>query len=261
MHGVAMMPATVAVLMMTAPVVSINPLPTIILVQPQMPENIGAVARAMKNCGFSALRLVKPREAWPHPQALAMAAGADDILHNAEVYSTLADAMADHTLVLATTARPRRIIKPVYSLEQVAPFTRDKTNTGNRVAFVFGAERMGLSNDDVALCDGIITIDLNPAYASLNIAQAVLLVAYQCWQVWRQLPTPTIEEPLATHGAIQHFMVQLEGALLESGFLRVPEKQAAMMRNIRAIVHRAQLRPHEVQTLHGILKSLRVPQT
>ncbi|MEA3028009.1 MAG: tRNA/rRNA methyltransferase [Alphaproteobacteria bacterium] len=154
-----------------------QPGPVVILVEPQMGENIGAAARAMANFGLARLRLVKPREEWPNPQARKMASGADRILDDAVVYDTLEAAVADCSLVLATTARAHDQAKPVIGADEAAQAAAPLVAAGETVGILFGRERIGLENHEVALADRIVTLPVNPAFASLNLGQAVVIVA------------------------------------------------------------------------------------
>src|SRR4051812_34147510 len=162
-----------------------QPGPVVVLVEPQLGDNIGAAARAMANFGLSRLRLVKPRDGWPNPRAWIAASGADRVLDEAELFDTLEAAIADCTLVLATTARAHDQAKPVVDAPEAARMAQPRIAAGQNVAFVFGRERYGLENQEVALADAILTLPVNPAFASLNIAQAVVVVAYE----WFKLAT------------------------------------------------------------------------
>ncbi|HET9174751.1 MAG TPA: RNA methyltransferase, partial [Pseudolabrys sp.] len=156
-----------------------TPAPIVVLVEPQLGENIGAAARAMANFGLARLRLVKPQQGWPNEKARAMAAGADRILDGAVLFDSLNEAIGDCTFVLATTARNHDQAKPVISAEAAASEMTKRVGMGENVAIVFGRERIGLENHEVALADGIVTLPVNPAFASLNLAQAVVIVAYE----------------------------------------------------------------------------------
>jgi len=233
--------------------------PAVILVRPQMGENIGAAARAMFNFGLTELRLTAPRDGWPNEAALAMAAGAEDVARAAEVFDDLPGAIADLSYVVATTARGRDMAKPVFSPSDAARELRRRHASGEKVGMLFGAERSGLSNDDVALADAVVTIPANPAYSSLNLGQAVLLLSYE-WmrsgaapelpQTGRGEAAPAIKAELV--GLFEH----LEEALVRSGFLGIKEKRPAMVRNLRAMLGRAELTDQEVRTLRGIIVSL-----
>ena len=222
--------------------------PAIILVDPQLAENIGTTARAMLNCGLTDLRLVRPRQDWPHEKAVAAASGADSVLEGATVFDTTAEAIADLRYVLAATARGRDMNKSVLTPRAAGKKTRAFSCNGEPSGVLFGRERSGLVNDDVALADAVLTVPLNPAYRSLNIAQAVLLFAYEWFQTGSNLES----ERLVRHGAKPATKEELD----VGGFLRPPEKRPAMMRNIRNMFQRAELMDHEVRTLRGIISAL-----
>ncbi len=235
--------------------------PEIILVRPQIGENIGTAARAMLNCGLTRLRLVKPREAWPNEKAVAASSGATAVLDGAKLFPTTREAVADLTRLYATTARPRDMVKPVFSPRAAAREMRACIAGGGRVGILFGAERSGLENDDVALADAIIEVPMNPDFSSLNLAQAVLICAYE-WRLaepaddaagarrGRPRARPAAKEELV--GLFEH----LEAELDRAGFLYPPEKRPRMVRNIRNLFARADLTEQEVKTLRGIVASL-----
>jgi len=231
--------------------------PAIILCQPQLGENIGAAARAMANFGLSDLRLVAPRDGWPNPKAEAMAAGAADLLTSAHLYDTLHDALADLTLVFATTARERGTTKEV--LTPVEAARRLYAATGEKTGILFGNERAGLENDDISLCDAVITIP-TAEFTSLNLGQAVLLLSYEWFRQGDATPPSRIEHGPLQRKPTREEMVQLfdhlEGELTTSGFLYPPDKRDHMVRAIRATLHRAQLTYQEVQTLRGMIVAL-----
>jgi tRNA/rRNA methyltransferase len=233
--------------------------PVIILVEPQLAENIGAAARAMLNCGLSELRLVQPRPEWPSDRARSTSAGAEAVLDAADVFRSLVDATSDLQRVYATTGRARDLVKQVMTPRQAIAEMRAELARGERVGVLFGPERTGLLNDDVAVADGVITVPLNPEFSSLNLAQAVLIVAYE----WFKADDRTA--PVALHhgtsspaskGHLMSFMTRLEAELDACGFLRNPEMRPAMVRNIRAMFGRAELTDQEIRTLHGILTEL-----
>jgi tRNA/rRNA methyltransferase len=233
--------------------------PAIILVAPQMAENIGTTARAMLNCGLTDLRLVQPRQGWPHEKAAAAASGADGVLESTKLFDTTAEAVADLRYVLAATARGRDMNKTILSPRVAGEKTRAFSNSGEACGVLFGRERSGLINDDVALADAVLIAPLNPAYRSLNIAQAVLLFAYE----WFQAGNDGEDERLVRHGAkpatkkeLLGFFTHLEDELDTGGFLRPPEKRSAMVRNIRNMFQRAALMDNEVKTLRGIISAL-----
>jgi tRNA/rRNA methyltransferase len=226
-----------------------------------MGENIGAAARAMLNCGLTGLRLVAPRDGWPNERARAMATGASrEIVDRAAVFGTTAEAVADLHRVYATTARRRDLLKPAIGPRELATEIGDCALHGLRSGVLFGPERAGLDNDDVALASRIVHIPLNPEYSSLNLAQAVLLVAHAWFEVETgdEVPAggPKSTTPLATAAQLVNLFEHLEQELDDSGFLRVAEKRGIMVRNLRSILHRAELREHEVRALHGVVSSL-----
>lgn len=235
--------------------------PVIVLVGPQMGENVGATARAMLNCGLTELRLVSPRDGWPNERAQAMATGASrEVVDRARVFATTAAAVADLHRVYATTARRRDMLKPAIGPRELAVEVRERAARGQRSGVLFGPERAGLDNDDVALASHIVHIPLNPGYSSLNLAQAVLLVAWAWFEGASGAATPPPDQRSATLPATSAQLVNLfehlEQELDASGFLRVAEKRGIMVRNLRSILHRAELREHEVRALHGVVSSL-----
>lgn len=245
---------------------SLGPTPIFILVEPQMGENIGAAARAMLNFGVRALRLVKPRDGWPNPAAGATAAGAAAVVDNIRVFDTTADALADCAFVLATTARNREMRLPVFSPAEgaAAMGTRLQGETPQRCAILFGGERAGLTSEDVARADGILTIPVNPAFASLNLAQAVLVMAYEWGQFCAQreeaaitgFDSPLTREPAAPGASFDRMTDHLIKELEAGGFFHPPEKKRLMVRNLTVALKRAQLTDNEVQTFRGVIKAL-----
>ena len=233
--------------------------PAIILVRPQLGENIGASARAMLNCGLTDLRIVGPRDGWPNPQAVRASSGADAVIENARIFGTTGQAVAGLERVFAATARPRDMVKPVMTPDAAAAEIRRVEAQGQKCGVLFGAERMGLENDDVVLADTLIEAPLNPAYSSLNLAQAVLLVAW-CWFRLAD-ETPEVQLELgttrpATKEELLNFFTRMEAALVESGFLFPEEKRPAMTRNIRNMFQRMAPTEQDLRTLHGIVVSL-----
>jgi tRNA/rRNA methyltransferase len=233
---------------------------SVILVEPQLGENIGMVARAMGNCGLGDLRLVKPRDGWPNPSALAAASGADRIIEAARVFDSAADAVADLQTVLATTARPRDMTTDVLTPRAAAERLRSDVSAAAMAGVLFGKEARGLSNDDVALADAVITVPLNPNFTSLNLAQAVFVVAYEWFVSTDQTPSAEMAIPKDTRPANKQEMTglfeHLEEELDACGFLRVKEKRPVMVRNIRNIFQRARLTEQEVRTLRGVITGL-----
>ncbi len=233
--------------------------PAIVLVEPQLGENIGAAARAMLNCGLTDLRLVRPRDGWPNAKALAAASGADEVIRAARLFDSPEAAIGELNIVYATTARHRGMIKRVVTPRRGAGEIRKAIARGQSVGILFGAERMGLLNDHIALADAVISVPLNPGFASLNLAQAVLIVGYE----WFQADDGTLASELvtnetrpATKAELLNFFSHLEKELDDCGFLRNAEKRPSMVRNIRNLFQRAQLTQQEVRTLHGIVAEL-----
>lgn len=233
--------------------------PAIILVETQLAENIGTTARAMANFGLRELRLVSPRQ-WPHDMAWRAASGADDVLHAAKVYENLREAIGDLRFVYASTARPREMTKPVRGPNEAAAAMRAGASTGVRSGVIFGRERIGLTNEEISLADEILTLPVDPGHASLNVAQAALIVAYE----WRRsaaaderLPfgTPPPGAP-AEKAELLRLFEHLETALDEAGYFRPVEKRPAMTHAIRSILQRAQMTEQEVRSLRGIVAAL-----
>lgn len=238
--------------------------PVIILIDPQMPENIGACARAMLNCGLTQLRLVRPRDGWPHEKAEANSAGALALMPPVQVFETLGDAAADLTTLYATTARPRDLVKTVFTADSAMAEANTRTQAGEKTGILFGGERAGLTTEDIARADAIISIPLNAGFASLNLGQAVLLVAYE----WRKLQVttpsktlPTGKSEKATAQLRDDLYARLEDELAARGFFRTPEMRPSVVRNIVTMFNRADLTDQEVQTLHGIISILTTPRT
>jgi tRNA/rRNA methyltransferase len=244
--------------------------PAIILVEPQLGENIGAAARAMANFGLRDLRIVAPRDGWPNEAARASAALAVSIVDGASTYDTLAEAVADLRYVAATTARSRFLAKPVLAPDGAAAEIYGREAAGWRCGILFGKERTGLENSDIAIADAIVTAPVDPAFASLNLAQSVLLFAYE----WRKLTDPASlgrRLPDAPQGAGQRFKASrpaerhellglyehLERELDVCGFLFPPEKRETMVNNIRTMFARMAPTEQEVRTLRGIIANLR----
>ena len=236
--------------------------PVIILVRPQMGENIGAAARAMLNFGLSDMRLVDPRDGWPNPRAIAMASGAaGQVLDRARVFATLAEAMADIDYAYATTARGRELTKPVLTPASAMQDARTRHAGGGRTAIIFGPERGGLENDDVARANAIITVPVNPDFPSLNLAQAVLLNGYE-WSR-ESLPSepaphgrrPDGEAP-ATRIEIEKLADHYEERLEAAGFFFPPEKAPAMKLTLRNLWSRMALTRADTRIFHGMLRQL-----
>lgn len=233
--------------------------PAIVLIIPQMGENIGASARAMANFGLSDLRLVNPRDGWPSEPAKANAAGAFDIIPPVQIFDTTAEALKDFHTVYATTARPRDMCKNVLTPEQAALDIQTNEQNGKRSAILFGGERAGLSNDDIALAHHIIAIPTNPEFSSLNLAQSVLLMAYELSQGSDQTPAkkmPMGDSAPATHAELHELMDRLEKELESHNFFRNDDMRPTMTRNIRNIFSRSDMTEQEVRTFHGIISAL-----
>lgn len=233
--------------------------PSVILVGPQLGENIGAVARAMLNCALRDLRLVRPRDGWPNPRAAPMASGATEVLAAARVFDSVREAVSDLRFVLATTARRRDMAKPSLTPEQAALEIRGREARGERCGILFGPERIGLTNDEVVEADAILNVPLNPGFGSLNLAQSVLLVAY-AW--YREAPASPPGEVAgtgsraATKEELARLFEHLESALDAAGFFRTPEMRPTQVRNLRNVFQRAALTEQEVRSLHGVVTML-----
>lgn len=236
--------------------------PVIILVRPQLGENIGMCARAMLNCGLTEMRLVAPRDGWPNPSAGPACAGADSVLENVRVYATVAEATADLHWTAATTARPRGMNKPIVTPEQAAGHAMTTiAQEGGRAGILFGAERTGLENEELAECQAIVNIPANPEFSSFNLAQAVLLLSYE----WRKL---THELSIELRGAdvntaewaraeeMNFFLNRLNELLVSNEFYRTIEMQTSVFQNIQTMFTRNRWTSQEIQTLHGIVGTL-----
>lgn len=237
----------------TAP---LPPGPAVILVEPQMGENIGAAARAMLNCGLTDLRIVRPRDGWPSQKAASASAGADSVIDAARVYPTTADAIADLQFVLATTARRRGMVKPILTPTRAAETMRAEMAAGNGVGILFGRERSGLANHDVMRAQAIITAPLNPAYSSLNLGQSVLLVAWEWLKSGDETPAeelPTGKADFALQGSVDALMNHLDDELDAAQFYRTSFQRPAMQQNLRNIFARAKITEQEVRTLRGVV--------
>lgn len=231
--------------------------PAIVLVEPQMPENIGMAARAMANFGLSELRLVAPRDGWPHADAVAPAVGATGVLDGARAHATTAEAIGDLNFVLATTARSRGQMKRVLTPEEAMAEIARRTASGERCGILFGRERTGLENDDVSLADAILTFPVDPAHASLNLAAAVMLTGYEWTRtIGRGLPFATNPETApARREAVVSFFDYLEAELDAAGFYP-PDKRPIMSRNMRDMIHRMNLTEQDVRTWRGAVRAL-----
>lgn len=233
--------------------------PSVILVEPQLGENIGFAARAMMNGGLSDLRIVNPRDGWPNPRSEAAASGAGSIIEAARVFPTTADAIADLHRVFAMTARPRDMIVTVATPRHAVNEMRSLAETGVGVGILFGPERKGLQNNDIALADVVIQAPLNPAHSSMNLGHAVMVMAYEWFQAGDETPDKVLNlgrTDLATKDELLRFFERLEAELDTCGFFHVAEKRPIMVRKIRNMFQRAGLAEEEVRTLHGILSGL-----
>lgn len=238
----------------------IEPSPVVILVRPQLAENVGSVARAMGNGGLFHLRLVAPRDGWPQERAWRTGSGAHKILDAAVVFETVADAVADMHRVFATCPRPRHIIKPVLTARGGAAEVQAIGARGLRCGVLFGPERAGLDNDDIACADSLIRYDLNPGFMSLNLAQAVMVFGYEWWLA-RQGESPvralqTNETSPANKGELDNFMDHLIRECDAAGFLKNPQKRPGMVRNLRHFFQRGEVTRQELNTLHGVVSEL-----
>jgi tRNA/rRNA methyltransferase len=234
--------------------------PAVILVEPQLGENIGTAARAMLNCGLVDLRLVNPRDGWPSEKAAAASSGAVVVIENARVFDTTEAAIADLEKVYATTARRRDMSQRIVTARKAAEEIRAHETVDRKVGVMFGPERTGLVNDDLALADTLVTIPLNPGFTSLNLAQAVLLVGYEWWQAGEATPDDYLHtgasQP-ATKGEMLNLFEHLEAELEEGGFFTTEDKRPHMVRNLRTMFQRAHMTEQEVRTFHGVIAALR----
>lgn len=230
------------------------PQPVIVLVKPQLGENIGKAARAMLNFGLTELRLVAPRDGWPNPSAGPAASGADVVLERAQVYETVAEAVADCAHVYATTVRKRGITKPVVTPEIAA---RDVHAEQGRSAILFGRERSGLDMEEVALARTIITVPINPEFGSLNLAQAVILVAYE-WSKGISLASPPAVDldPPAPQEEFEGMYAQLDAMLEASGFFYPPDRVPTTKRTLRNLLTKPAWSTYEIRTMRGVLSAL-----
>jgi tRNA/rRNA methyltransferase len=235
-----------------------TPPPVIVLVRPQLGENIGKAARAMLNFGLTEMRLVAPRDGWPNPSAGPAASGADIVLERAAVFDTLAEAVADCGHVYATTVRKRGVTKPVVTPEQAAS---EIHAAPSRSAILFGPERSGLETDDVAVARSIITVPINPEFGSLNLAQAVILVAYE-WSKGQALAQPPATDllPPAPQEELDGLVEHLEGMLLKSGYFFPPDRMPVTKRTLRGVLTKPGWNTQEVRTLRGVLSVLDRPR-
>jgi len=239
-----------------------NSSPTIILCRPQMGENIGAAARAMLNFQLKNLRIVAPRDGWPNERADATASGAFDVMPPPQIFETLEDAISDLNFTIATTARRRDMIKPTYNPASAMKELLSRVNNQQRIGIVFGAERTGLTNEELSLCQAIMTFPTNPNFPSINLAQSVLLATYEWQEHAGEAVSPITDNTSpAEQTKISGFMDRLENDLDERRFFRTPEMKPTMMVNIRNIFTRSDVTDQEIRTLHGVLSALRGNKT
>lgn len=233
--------------------------PVYVLVRPQMGENIGGAARAMWNFGLDRMRIVSPRDGWPNQKAIAMSSGAGRLLDEAVITDGVAEALDDCTYVFATTARRRELTKPVFTPEEAMNVAREKIAAGEKIAVMFGPERSGLENDDIAKANAIISVPVNPEYASLNLAQCVLLTAYE----WRRQTVEVEAQSIEMGGTewasaieMEKLAEHYENRLDEAGFFYPEAKAAGMKTNLRNLWSRLPLTRADVQMMHGMLRQM-----
>ena len=228
--------------------------PIIVLVRPQLGQNIGKAARAMLNFGLTEMRLVAPRDGWPNPEAGPAASGADVVLEQARVFATTHEAIADCSLVFASTVRRRDLVMPVVGPAEMAD--RIGSNNG-RTAILFGPERSGLETEDVALANAIVTVPINPAFGSLNLAQAVILLAYE-WSKRSDLSQPTAKElePAAPHGELEGLIAQLNDELDAKGYFHPPSRTEATKNTLQTIFTKTGWSSREVKAIRGVIRAL-----
>ena len=228
--------------------------PVIVLVRPQLGQNIGKAARAMLNFGLTEMRLVAPRDGWPNPDAGPSASGADIVLERATVFATVEDAIADCSTVFASTVRRRDLIMPVVEPEEMA---RTIASLAGRCAILFGPERSGLETEEVALAGAIVTVPINPDFGSLNLAQAVILLAYE-WSKSADLAIPPARElePPAPHGELQALIGHLEAELETKGYFHPPSRTQATKNTLRTILTKSGWSAREVKAIRGVIRAL-----
>ena len=233
--------------------------PAIVLVRPQLGENIGKAARAMLNFGLTDLRLVTPRDGWPNPAAAPAASGADVVLDRAQVFDSVAEAVADCPFVYATTVRKRGLVVPVVTPEEAA---REINGQAGASAILFGAERAGLETDEVAVAQKIVTVPINPEFRSLNLAQAVILVAYE-WSKHQALAMPTDAdeaEPRATQGQLDGLIGQIDEELDKAGYYFPPDRVPTTKNTMRTIFSKAGWSNREIQAVRGMIRAIANPR-
>ncbi len=242
-----------------APLEPVEGSPVVILVRPQLADNIGAAARAMANGGLFHMRLVAPRDGWPQERAWRTASGADRILDALTLHETIDDAVRDLHHVYATCPRPRHVVKPMLTARGAAAEWRLVQARGLRSGILFGPERAGLDNDDMARADALVRFPLEPGFMSLNLAQAVLIASYEWWMATDATPPRALmtnETHVATKGELENFLDHLTRELDACGFLRNEAKRPGMVRNLRHFFARGEVTEQELRTLHGVVAEL-----
>ena len=242
-----------------ASIEGLEPAPAVILVRTQLGENIGTTARAMLNFGLHDLRLVRPKCGWPSIKALKACSGATEVLNAARLYESVEEASADLHLVLATTARSRDLPKPVVTAAEAGLKLRSEMAVGQKVGVLFGPERTGLSNDDLIYADAVLTVPLNPGYSSLNLAQCVLLIAYEWFQAGepeKQTPRAMTARRPANKGELSGLLDHLTAELDQADFFRTPERRQSMLQTMKVVIQRAGLREPDIHLLRGMIKAL-----
>ena len=240
-------------------IVSLPETPAFVLVRPQMGENIGAAARAMRNFTLDRMVVVAPRDGWPNPAAVAMASGAGRLLDDARLVADLPEAVEDSDFVFATTARDRDLTKPVFDPQAAMAEAAARIAAGQRVSVLFGPERAGLENDDIARANAIVSVPVNPAFPSLNLAQCVLLLGYE-WQ--RQQTEVVPQQPglagtdWASNAEVEHLARHYEDRMDEAGFFFPDHKASSMKLNLRNMWSRMPLTRADVQMLHGMMRQM-----
>jgi tRNA/rRNA methyltransferase len=232
--------------------------PVIVLVRPQLGQNIGKAARAMLNFGLTDMRIVAPRDGWPNPEAGPAASGAEIVLESAQVFDSVQNAIADCSAIYASTVRRRDLVMPVIGPEEMATAI---ATTPARSAILFGPERSGLETEDVALANAIVTVPINPEFGSLNLAQAVILLAYE-WSKHADLSQPPTKElePAAPHGELEGMIRQIEESLEEQGYFHPPSRTQATKNTLRTIFTKTGWSSREIKAVRGVIRSLFEPK-
>jgi len=235
-----------------------SPKPAIVLVRPQLGQNIGKAARAMLNFGLTDMRIVAPRDGWPNPDAGPSASGADVVLEQARVFDTVKEAVADCSAIYASTVRRRDLVMPVLDPHAMAD---EIASSAAQSCILFGPERSGLETEDVALARAIVTVPINPAFGSLNLAQAVILLAYE-WSKRSELAVPPEKplEPVAPHAELEGLIAQLDEALLEKGYFHPPSRMQATRNTLRTIFTKTGWSSREVKAVRGVIRALTGPE-